>query len=417
MNKLFIKLLSQLSDGVVMFDITGKVIFSNLDTSRFESIVVANQIADDNIMKEVAEIHRSQTNTVKEIKLNMSTHLENDNHTVLFQSENTFCLYIRDELDKASYKTLRNNMFSLINHELRTPMQSFTGGVTTVSDMLKENKGVIKDQDKDDFHYFIELTISSATEVTSKMEKLLELSETYGDDPMRNKERINLIKVAYSAMESLRELGESKNIAVTLQQKGDAIGNVYGSFGWLKRAIEECVRNSIEHSNNGSEIHLQLRQNGNFAHITIRDFGRGIVPKAKHTLFDPFLGGGDKDVYSNQGLGIGLSLAKKIIENHDGNIKNVEVQDGVEFHIELPTGGIKIPSNNVDIRQSQMYARDLALLIKKDESNDVDIRQSQMYARDLALQIKKEVSNDLDIRQSQLYARDLALLIKNKSKE
>ena len=387
MNKLFIKLLSQLSDGIVMFDITGKVIFSNLKASRFERIVVANQIVDDCIMKEVAEIHKSKTNDVKTINLNMCEHIENDNHTVLFQSENKFCLYIRDELDKANYKTLRNNMFALINHELRTPMQSFTGGVTTVSDMLKDNKGVIKDQD--DFRFLIKLTIDSATEVTSKMEKLLELSETYGDDPMRNKERINLIKVAYSAIESLRELGESKNIAVTLQQKGDAIGNVYGSFGWLKRAIEECVRNSIEHSNNGSEIHLQLRQNGNFVHITIRDFGRGIVPKAKHTLFDPFLGGGDKDVYSNQGLGIGLSLAKKIIENHDGNIKNVEIQHGAEFHIELPTGGVKMPSNNVDIRQSQMYAHDLALLIKKGENNEVDIRQSQMYARDLALLIKK----------------------------
>ena len=415
MNKLFIKLLSQLSDGIVMFDVTGKVIFSNLDTSRFESIVVANQIANDSIMKEVAEIHRSQTNNVKNITLNMGEHIENDNHTVLFQNENKFCLYIRDELDKASYKTLRDNMFSLINHELRTPMHSFTSGVTIVSDMLKENKGVIKDQD--DFHSFVELTINGATEVTSKMEKLLELAETYGDDPIRNKERINLSKVVYSAIESLRELAKSKNIAVTLQKKGDVIGNVYGSFGWLKRAIEECVRNSIEHSNNGSEINFQLRQNGNFAHLTIRDFGRGIVPKAKHTLFDPFSGGGDKDVYSNQGLGIGLNLAKKIIDNHGGNIKNVEVQGGVEFHIELPTGDVKMSSNAVDIRQSQMYAHDLALLIKNDESNDVNIRQSQMYARDLALLIKKEVSNDLDIRQSQMYARDLALLIKKQNKK
>ena len=411
MNKLFIKLLSQLSDGIVMFDITGKVIFSNLDTSRFEGIVVANQIVDDSIMKEVAVIHRSQTNNIKEIKLNVGEHIDNDNHTVIFQNENKFCLYIRDELDKGSYKTLRDNMFSLINHELRTPMQAFTGGVVIVSDMLKEHKGIIKD--KDDFNSFVKLTINNATEVTSKMEKLLELAEIYGDDPMRNKERINLTKVAYSAMESLRELGESKEIAVTLQQKGDAIGSIYGSFGWLKRAIEECVRNSIEHSNNGSEIHLQLRQSGNFAHITIRDFGRGIVPKAKHTLFDPFLGGGDKDVFSNQGLGIGLSLAKKVIESHGGNIKNVEIQDGIEFHIELPTGGVTVPSNNEDIRQSQMYARDLALLIKQDESNDVDILQSQMYARDLASLFKKDESHDLDIRQSQLYARDLALLIKN----
>jgi signal transduction histidine kinase len=415
MNKLFIKLLSQLSDSIVMFDVTGKVIFSNLETTRFEGIVVANQIANDSIMKEVAEIHRSQTNNIKKVTLNMGEHIENDNHTVLFQNENKFCLYIRDELDKASYKTLRDNMFSLINHELRTPIYSFTGGATIVSNMLKENKGVIKDQD--DFQSFVELTINGAKEVTSKMEKLLELAETYGDDPMRNQERINLSKVVYSAIESLRELGESKNIAVTLQKKGDVIGNVYGSFGWLKRAIEECVRNSIEHSNNGSEIHLQLRQNGNFAHITIRDFGRGIVPKAKHTLFDPFSGGGDKDVYSNQGLGIGLNLAKKIIDNHGGNIKNVEVQGGAEFHIELPTGDMKMSSNPVDIRQSQMYAHDLALLIKNDENNDVNVRQSQMYARDLALLIKKEVSNDLDIRQSQMYARDLALLVKKQNKK
>ena len=112
-----------------------------------------------------------------------------------------------------------------------------------------------------------------------------------------------------------------------------------------------------------------------------------------------------------------MNLAKKIIDNHGGNIKNVEVQGGVEFHIELPTGDVKMSSNAVDIRQSQMYAHDLALLIKNDESNDVNIRQSQMYARDLALLIKKEVSNDLDIRQSQMYARDLALLIKKQNKK
>jgi len=157
----------------------------------------------------------------------------------------------------------------------------------------------------------------------------------------------------------------SKNIVVKLKQKGAFIGNLYGSFGWMKRAIRECVQNSIEHSENGSEIHIQLRQNSHFAHVTIRDFGRGISPKVKDTLFEPFVGGGDKEVKTNQGLGIGLSLAKKIIKNHGGNIKNVGIQNGVEFHIELPTGGQKLASNELDIRQAQLYARDLAVLMNK----------------------------------------------------
>lgn len=198
---------------------------------------------------------------------------------------------------------------------------------------------------------------------------LLELSETYADDPIRDKERIQLVDVANSAIDSLREMSSSKNIVVKLEQKGDVIGNVYGSFGWLKRAIEECLRNSIEHSDNGAEIHLQLEQNNHFAHITIRDFGRGIAPRVKHTLFEPFLGGDDKDVFSNQGLGIGLTLAKTIIESHGGNIKNVEIQGGAELHIELPTGGAKMSNDDLDVRQSQLYARDLALLMKKDASH------------------------------------------------
>ena len=363
MNKLFVKLVSQLSDGIVMFDITGKVLFSNLKKLGFEGIVVDKRIAVDSIMKEVAEIDSSEKTDIKNIKLTMVEHINNDNYAVIFQNEKLFCLYIRNELEREKYKTQQDNMFALINHELRTPMQTFTGGAFILSEILKESKGEIKETE--DFHSLIKSTIDSVTEVTSKMDKLLELSETYGDDPIRNKECINIVEVADSAINSLREMSSNKNIVVKLEKKGEVIGNLYGSFGWLKRAIEECVRNSIEHSHNGGEIHLQVRQNSNFAHITIRDFGRGLAPKIKNTLFEPFHGGGDKDVYSNQGLGIGLSLAKTIINNHGGNIKNVEIQDGVEFHIELPTGGVNMSSNDLDIRQSQLYARDMALLMKR----------------------------------------------------
>ena len=365
MNKLFVKLLSQLSDGIVMFDITGKVFFSNLKRLGFEGVVVGNQIADNNVMEAVVEMHSSEQEQIKDIKLTGIAQAENYNRTVIFQDDNMFCLYIRQELERVKFEGLQDNMFKLINHELRTPMQAFTEGAFFLSERLKANKGEVKD--KEDFDSLTELTINSAKEVTNKMDKLLELSETYGDDPMRNKERISLIEVTRSAINSLSEMSASKEIVIRLKQKGEIIGNLYGSFGWLKRAITECVQNSIEHSHKGSEIHLQLKQSSHFAHITIRDFGRGISPKIKNTLFEPFIGGGDKEVFSNQGLGIGLSLAKTIIKNHGGNIKNVNIKDAVQFHIELPTGGEKSSSNDLDIRQSQLYARDMALLMNRDK--------------------------------------------------
>ena len=362
MNKLFIKVLSQLNDGIVMFDITGKVYFSNLKKLGFEDFVVDKKIADDRIMKEVAEIYSNKDNKTTGTKLDVVGQFVSDSYTI-FQHENIFCLYIRRESERLKYEAQQDNMLKLINHELRTPIQKFSEGASLVANKLKGHKNKL--EVKDDFHSLVNSTINSAKEVIMKMEKLLELSKTYGDDPMGDKERLSLVEVVQCAIYSLSEMSLSKNIDVQLKQKGDIIGNLYGSSPWLKRAITECVQNSIEHSHCGSEIHLELRQNSHFAHINIRDFGRGISPKVKDTLFEPFFGGGDKGVASNQGLGIGLSLAKTIIKNHGGNIKCIEIKDGVEFHIELPTGGEKSSSNDLDIRQSQLYARDMALLMNK----------------------------------------------------
>lgn len=267
MNKLFVKLLSQLSDGIVMFDITGKGFFSNLKKLGFEGVFVGNQIADNSVMEALDEMHTSDLEQIKDIKLNGIGQVENNNHAVIFHDGNMFCLYIRKELERVKYEGLQDNMFKLINHELRTPMQAFTEGAFFLSERL--NTDEIKEKNIDSL---IELTVNSAKEVTTKMEKLLELSETYGDDPMRNKERISLVEVTRSAINSLSEMSASKNIVIRLKQKGEIIGNLYGSFGWLKRAITECVQNSIEHSHKGSKIHLQLKQTSDFAHITIRDY-------------------------------------------------------------------------------------------------------------------------------------------------
>jgi signal transduction histidine kinase len=364
MNELFEKILSQIKDGIVLFDISSKVIFSNLERSRFQGIVVDNRIVEDSIMNTAAEMEKSKTNKIQDIELNT---IKNNNHSVIFQSENIFCLYIRDELDRTSFNALRDNMFTLINHELRTPMGQFTSCASFISNMLKVNKGEINDIEE--YQYFVKVVTDSVTEVTTKMERLLELAQTFGDDPIFDTERLQLVDVAQAAIDSLIEMSSDKNIIIKLDKKCDVIGNLYGSFGWLKRAIEECIRNSIEHSTHGGEIVLVIEQKKYFASIVIRNFGLEISPKVINTLFDPFVGGGDKEEFSNQGLGIGLSLARKIIEDHGGNIKNVEIQNGVEFHIELPTGGVAMSCNDLDIRQSQLYAKDLATLIKKQTIN------------------------------------------------
>lgn len=356
MNKLLGKLLSEITDSIVIFNGSGDVTFSNLEKSRFKGILAGNKFVDDGIMELAAQIKEDET---KIISLSSTGQGETDYRASVFMDDGAYCLHIIDELTASSSHIATDNILELINHELRTPMQAFIVGASLVSEKLLEES-----DDKEDFLSLVNMTVRSAEKVTNKMEKLSALAQYHAGDPMKSNDRIQLVELAYSAIDSLSALSKSKDILVNVDVKGGVIGNLYGSFGWLKQAIEECLRNSIEHSNKGSEIHIQLRQNGYFVHIVIRDFGGGVAPKVQRTLYEPFHGGGDKAESSNQGLGIGLTLAKKIIKSYGGNIKDIAIRDGVEFHIELPTGGGVEFDSDSSLKQTQLYARDIALLMK-----------------------------------------------------
>lgn len=360
MNKLALKILSEVTDSIVIFDASGTVTFSNLEKSRFKGIVADHKIVDDNILRVAAQIDEDETKTMALLNAGQA---ETDCRVSVFMVDGTYCLRIIDELATTRCRNIAtDNMLELINHELRTPMQTFVVGASLVSEKLLEEPG--GKEDKEDFLALVNMTVKSAEKVTSKMERLSALALAHASDPINSNDRIQLVELAYSAIDSLSALIKSKGILVNVDVKGGVVGNLYGSFGWLKRAIEECLRNSIEHSCNNSEIHVQIRQSGYFAHIVIRDFGGGVAPKLERTLYEPFHGGGDKAEPANQGLGIGLTLAKKIIKSYGGTIKDIAIQDGVEFHIELPSGGTVKQDSDSALKQTQLYARDMALLMK-----------------------------------------------------
>jgi signal transduction histidine kinase len=359
MDKLTLKILSKITDSIVIFDSSSSVIFSNLEKSRFKGIVSNHKIVDDSIMRFATKIADGETEIIPLLNTEKN---ETDYRASIFMDDGTYCLHIIDELNEARTHIATDNILELINHELRTPMQIFMTGVSLVAENLLENSD--REEDKEDFKSLVDITIRSAEKVTNKMDKLSALALTYTTDPINSNDRIQLVELVYSAIDSLNTLSKSKNILVNVDIKSGIIGNLYGSFEWLKRAIEECLRNSIEHSNNNSEIHVQLKQSRYFVHITVRNFGEGVAPNVQRTLYEPFRGGGDKAEPANQGLGIGLTLAKKIIESYGGSIKDVAILEGVEFHIELPTGGAVRLENDSWIKQSQIYARDMALLMK-----------------------------------------------------
>ena len=364
MNDLLLQLLAEAGDGLVVFDQVGKVLYSNLDQQTAREVFEHGQIADRNILDEISSLPEDGSELRKGVNVGNPEASQNENNATLISLDSLFALYIRNAKEKLRFNTLRSNLLNLINHELRTPMNGVIGGVSALSSMLADARS-----DRETFDLLAKTTTDSALDLMKKMNSLLDLAQLYGGETIKSEDRIILSEIVSAAAKALGPECAEKKITVKIAENGEMIGVVYGSSIWLQRAIQECLRNSIEHSTNGSEVHVIISQTSGNASIVLRDYGRGLSPDVKSTVFEPFTGGGDKDNFSNQGLGIGLSLAEWVVESHGGLIEIRDRSEGAEVYIEVPSGAPLLQNTEeADLLQAQFYARDLARLMKQHSS-------------------------------------------------
>ena len=102
--------------------------------------------------------------------------------------------------------------------------------------------------------------------------------------------------------------------------------------------IRNLIQNSFKYADTERGVDVILDNNQGNILIKIRDYGPGISQKESKKIFEPFYRShGTKKI---SGIGLGLSIAKKIIKSHRGNIKlNLDVSSGTEFNLYLPKGG------------------------------------------------------------------------------
>ena len=138
----------------------------------------------------------------------------------------------------------------------------------------------------------------------------------------------NLKKIADTAVKNTEILAEIKG--VTVENLSDNITLVC-DFKWLSEAITNIVKNCIEHTQSGGKVSISAEKTGLCTKVTIEDNGAGISKKDLPHIFERFYKGSNS---SNDSTGIGLALAKAIIEKSGGYITADSVQDkGTKFNI------------------------------------------------------------------------------------
>lgn len=223
------------------------------------------------------------------------------------------------------------------SHDLQEPLrkiQAFTGRILDEEDNNLSTKG----------KYYLERTKISALHMQTLINDLLAYSRTNSSE--RKFEICNLNKIVREVMASLKEELQEKEAIIEFGELNQ-VNIIPFQF---RQLLQNLISNSIKFCKAEVKTHIIITSTLvkyepscdneyvlklDYYHISIADNGIGFDPEFKHKVFDIFQRLHEKSTY--EGTGIGLTIARKIVENHNGIITaNAKINDGATFDIFIP---------------------------------------------------------------------------------
>lgn len=207
-----------------------------------------------------------------------------------------------------------------ISHQLKTPLTS----ILIILDNLLDDPNMEEQVRLD----FIKDLKRQVTNISFLVQSLLKLSKLDSNTVNFIKSDKLLKDIVDESIKNVEVVCDLKNISI--YTKGNTQAKINCDFMWEVEAVTNIIKNCVEHSDNNSKINIRYEQNNVYSSITIQDFAGGIDKNDLPHIFERFYKGKNA---SKDSVGIGLALAKTIIENDNGNI-NVETDNiGTKFII------------------------------------------------------------------------------------
>lgn len=198
-----------------------------------------------------------------------------------------------------------------VSHELRSPLSRLQMAI-----------GLLKQQ-PDKTTSSLDRIERESVRMDRLVGELLTLSRLESGVMALQKESVDLNELLTDLVNDACFEAEAKNITIQFEHHTAFAVFVAGQQDLLHRAIENVLRNAIKYSSLGNVVNVELSQvsSSNMATILIRDHGAGVSDADLAYIFTPFYRAEVANNYANQGYGLGLAIAKQIIESHSGVIE------------------------------------------------------------------------------------------------
>ena len=218
-----------------------------------------------------------------------------------------------------SEKIFLNDTISDISHQLKTPMTS----LMLLTDLM------YNDLDKEKKIEFLDRTNAQLSRMDWLIKSMLKLSKLEAKVIDFKTDKVNINELIKRSISPLLVPIELRNISLNIN--GDKEASYIGDIEWSSEALGNIIKNCIEHTKEGGNLNISYEENPIYSEIVIKDNGEGIDKDDIPNIFKRFYKGKNS---KSDSVGIGLAMAKSIIESQNGDIYvKSEKSKGTEFHI------------------------------------------------------------------------------------
>jgi PAS domain S-box-containing protein len=233
----------------------------------------------------------------------------------------------RLERQLADLDRRKDEFLAMLSHELRNPLAPILNAVQLLQREADENSVQRK------AHTIIERQVGQLTHL---VDDLMEVSRTLTGRIQLRPEQVTVSGIVGRALETVRPLIDQRKHELTLSLPPEPIW-LYADASRLEQVVTNLLTNAVKYTNEGGHIWLSARQEGDKAVLRVRDTGLGIAPAFLPHIFDLFSQAERTSDRSQGGLGIGLALAMRLVEMHEGTIAaSSTLGQGSEFVVSLP---------------------------------------------------------------------------------
>ncbi len=243
---------------------------------------------------------------------------------------------LRDITERTNLDNLREDLASMIYHDLRSPLANVVSGLDVLEMMLPNDRDPT-------VRSVLDIAMRSTERVQRLVNSLLDTSRMESGQRLGNPEPNAVADLVQSALETVAPNAEGREVKLEAAvPKG--LPRVMADTEMIRRVLINLLENAIKYSSEGKTVTAGAKRSGSFVEMWVQDQARGIPKSEQSRIFEKFarvqVGAG-----TTKGLGLGLAYCKLAVEGHGGEIwVESEVGKGALFAFTIPvsrTGQLK----------------------------------------------------------------------------